>query len=82
MRCLVVRSAAVILLSRWRGKQAMANVWAVITLQKSLRDLLAKRKKAALLCLQMAVERMALAKSCRKEAAGELSTVPIIYNYY
>ena len=44
---------------------------AVITLQKSLRAWLARRfvswKKAALLCLQRAVKRMALAKSCRKE---------------
>ena len=44
---------------------------AVITLQKSLRAWVARRfvsrKKAALLCLQRTVERIALAKSCRKE---------------
>ena len=70
---LMMRSAAVTLQSRWRGKQARClyhtKVQAVITLQKSLRAWLARRfvsrKKAALLCLQRAVKRMA--KSCRKE---------------
>eukprot|EP00090_Calanus_glacialis_P001119 TRINITY_DN10784_c0_g1_i2.p1 TRINITY_DN10784_c0_g1~~TRINITY_DN10784_c0_g1_i2.p1 ORF type:complete len:1021 (-),score=356.46 TRINITY_DN10784_c0_g1_i2:147-2840(-) len=70
-----MRAAAITLQAIWRGRQARSlykeQVKAVGTLQRFVKGWLDRRfvgrKRAALLCLQMAVKRMSLAKRCRKE---------------
>ena len=74
-RYMRIREAAVTIQSRWRGRKCRTRyqdmVWSATTLQRWVRGWLARRyvsrKKAALVSLQNAVRRMALAKRCRNE---------------
>ena len=70
-----MRAAAITLQAMWRGGKARSlckvQAKAVGTLQRYVRGWLARRyvdrKRAALLCLQMLIKRMSVAKRCRKE---------------